>query len=169
MARRGFLSRISDALQRAVRPIERFFEGEPRRAAPREPTPPRPPGRGAPPRQPPGRTEPPRRRRGREHDPWEDPWRKGIGRRYRTSLGHKPEYQANADFVKDMAYAYNISVDEQEDFWKDYIKYMVKGESRYRMSDLRNPFWQNWNIHPDDFDWWEWREAMGYPHGARGK
>lgn len=69
-----------------------------------------------------------------------------------------------------MASAYNIPVDEFEAFWRDYIRYMVKSKgSKYRLHDLRNPFFQNWNIHPDDFDWWEWREAMGYPHGARGR
>jgi hypothetical protein len=68
-----------------------------------------------------------------------------------------------------MASDFNIPVSDREDFWKDYIKYMVKGQGRYRRNDIRNRFWQNWNIHPDSFNWWEWREAMGYPHGARSK
>ena len=171
MARRGFFRGIAEALGRgvetALKPIERLFEGAPRRAAPREPgPPPTPGGRGAPPRPPERRRE---RRRYSRDEQWHRDWQKTVGRRHRTTLGHKPSFQDNKDFVRDMASAFNIPVDEQEEFWKDYMKYMVRGKGGYRMQDLRNPFWQNWNIHPDDFDWYEWREAMGYPHGARGR
>jgi hypothetical protein len=58
--------------------------------------------------------------------------------------------------------------DEQLDFWDSYTRYMVdtKGVG-YRLNSLANPFWADVGIHPDDFDWYAWREANHYEHGAR--
>jgi len=160
MARgRGFFGRIADAAGRVAdaitRPIERLFEGT------REPRPqPSPPTPTGPPRE---REEPSRRERERRlADPWRTEWREQLGRRGRLPSGRRPSYLDNKDFVQDMASDLDLDADETMDFWQDYIKYMVRGKSRYLRRDIRNPFWQRWNIHPDTFDWWEWREAMGY-------
>jgi hypothetical protein len=63
-----------------------------------------------------------------------------------------------------MALAYNVPVDEQREFWQDYNRWLVHS-GRYRFNDIRNPFWQKWGIHPDNFDWDEWRKYMDTPRG----
>jgi hypothetical protein len=62
-----------------------------------------------------------------------------------------------------------LDLDEQDkrQFWADYNLYMVSHRTEYKRADPENPFWSNWNISPDDWDWHGWRESMGYPHGNR--
>jgi len=165
---RGFFGRIADAVGRVAdtltKPIERLFGG-PEEPRPQPPTRRPPPKRGGPPRE---RERPSRRERERRlRDPWYDGWRDGMGRRGRLKSGHKPSFLDNKDFVQDLARDHDISGEDLQDFWRDYIKYMVRGEGRYRRQDIRNPFWQRWNIHPDTFAWSEWRKAMGYGHASK--
>lgn len=56
---------------------------------------------------------------------------------------------------------------EKRQFWADYNLYMVSDRTGYRRNSVDNPFWERWNIDPNNFDWHSWREAMGYPHGGR--
>jgi hypothetical protein len=147
--RGGFFSRIAGA-------VRRVFTGreEPPR---RTPTPtPRPTPTGA------SRGDRDRQR-ARERDPYLATWDGRTGGTRGNFLGHR-------DFARDLTSYYDIPADEAEDFWDDYLRYMVgrRGERMpYRRDDIRNPFWQNWDINPDSFNWHEWREEMGYSHGAR--
>jgi hypothetical protein len=50
--------------------------------------------------------------------------------------------------------------DEQEYLWRSYIENMVKG--RHRRNDPSNPWWGIIGLDPRDFDWDDWRTAMGY-------
>lgn len=61
----------------------------------------------------------------------------------------------------------NVDEDTKIEYWEAYVRYMVNTQGSYRLNDIRNPFWQITHMHPDNFDWHGWREAMGYPEGAR--
>ena len=146
MARGGIFSRAVAAVRRV------FTREEPQRATPRPPT-----GRGAPPRA--DRD----RQRARQRDPYLADWdRRRLERG--NYLGHK-------DLIDDLAGQYNLDAEDKYELWQDYLRWIVgkKGaHAQYRRDDLHNPFWQKWGIDPEeDFDWWDWREAMGYPHGGR--
>ena len=146
MARRGLFGRIADA----VKSIGDALTGTPRRAAPRP----------EPPRQAP---EPPRRRERRADTPEARVWRQNTGKRPGTRA-----YQHHREVMTSIPYFSDMDEDEQIDFWDSYTRYMVDvKDAPYRINSLDNPFWSEVGIHPDDFDWHEWREAMGYPHGAR--
>jgi hypothetical protein len=55
---------------------------------------------------------------------------------------------------------------ERLDFWEQYIQFMVNG--RERRNDPLAAFWQASGIDPRyDFDWEDWRTAMGYSRNAR--
>lgn len=58
--------------------------------------------------------------------------------------------------------------DDQErlQFWRDYLRFMVAGDGR--RNDPLAQFWQDSGLDPRyDFDWSEWRGAMGYRRGGR--
>lgn len=58
-----------------------------------------------------------------------------------------------------------LDLDERDrrQFWAEYLHYMVSDRSGVKRNDTEsNPFWNNWGINPDAFDWQAWREAMGY-------
>lgn len=55
--------------------------------------------------------------------------------------------------------------EEQEYLWRSYVENMVQG--RHRRNDPSNPWWGEIGLDPRDFDWDEWRTAMGYK--SRGK
>ena len=138
MARRGFLGRITDAL----RAVGRTFTGEPRRAEPSR--------------------RPPERQR-QPQTPEASIWQQNTGKRAGTRA-----YRHHREVMQSIPYFADMDEDEQQDFWDSYTRYMVNTKGvPYRINSLQNPFWSDVNIHPDDFDWREWREAMGYPHGAR--
>jgi len=103
------------------------------------------------------------RQRARERDPYLADWdRRRLDRG--NYLGHK-------DLIDDLAASHNLDYEEQYELWQDYLRWIVgkKGaHAPYKRSDLHNPFWQKWGIDPEeDFNWHDWREAMGYPHGNR--
>jgi hypothetical protein len=125
-------------------------------------TPPSPP---SPPPPPP--RESPRRRRGRfADDPYYQAWDE-IVRRDPNREGPARGYLEHRDVVD--AYAADMDLDAQEklQFWADYNLNMVSRRTGFRRNSDDNPFWRDWHINPDNFDWWGWREAMGYPHGRR--
>lgn len=135
MARRGIFSRIASA-------VRGVFTREPPRRAPVPPPPAPPP-------------TPPRRRR---VDPYRETWNREIGRTRPTG------YLQHRDIIDDMALEYNLDEQDKQELWEDYLHYMVgrRGvRQEYRRNDIRNPFWQNWGIDPDSFDWSAWREAIG--------
>lgn len=138
MARRGFISRIFEAIRGT------FTRDEPRRAPPRPPGPPEPPGKRRP------------------LDPYLNRWRE-LTRERTGYLNHKDiiddmafEYDLDEDDKQEL----------WEDYLRNMVG--RRGiRAQYKYHDINNPFWQKWNIDPDSFDWHAWREAMGYPHGRR--
>jgi len=61
-----------------------------------------------------------------------------------------------------------MSERERRQFWAEYSHYMVSNRFKGMRNDPdSNPFWRKWGINPDTFNWYGWREAMGYPHGGR--
>jgi hypothetical protein len=139
VARGGFFSRL-------VSRVRDIFREEPSRATPAPPI-----------------SRDRDRQRARERDPYLADWdRRKLDRG--NYLGHK-------DLIDDLAGAYDLDAKDKRELWNDYLRWIVgkRGvRAAYRRSDLRNPFWQKWGIDPEqDFDWWDWREAMGYPHGGR--
>lgn len=134
MARGGFFRRAFNA-------VRDFFTGEsgeePSRATPRADR---------------------DRQRARERDPMLRDWDRQVGGTRAGYLNHK-------ELIEDMAAANDLDNEDKQALWNDYLKYMVgkRGErAPYRRNDLQNPFWQNWGIDPEMFDWDAWREAMGY-------
>jgi hypothetical protein len=146
MARGGWLDRINPAnwIRDIADAIGKVLGGEseppraPREQKPREPQPaPRP-----------KRQEAPR-------DPFRQAWVEE--RLQRAGRG----YQANKEVFLSLPGMVDESPDEQQRLWRLYLRYMVRGDVR-RNSIRDNPFWRETNIHPDTFDWAEWREAMNY-------
>jgi hypothetical protein len=133
MARRGFFSRITNA-------IRSIFSREHEKPS------------AGPDYFPPGPEEVYRSFQQRMRDEWN-----------RQHPNRKFSFRKNYEFLVDLDNGYNI-FDEDEIFidWRDYIRYMVKGDSPYLRRDPRNPFWPRIGIDPIDFPWDDWRAAMGY-------
>lgn len=131
MARRGFLSRLTGAIRRAIsgRPPERE--------------------RAAPP--PPESRQEQRQQERREEREFRDTW---------NADGGRGSYRRNRDVFDSIPGIADSDHDEQIELWDSYIRNMVNG-TRQR-NDPRNPFWSDVGIHPRDFDWDEFRQAMGY-------
>lgn len=53
---------------------------------------------------------------------------------------------------------------ERLELWGIYVEYMVNGRERRNSPD--NPFWRAVGIDPRDFDWDEFRTALGYKRRA---
>ena len=142
MARRGgFFGRLRKAVKNIADAIGEIFTGG-------EEEPPR--------REPPKRKpEPPR-----QTDPYIFWWDYELKRSRTGYFNHK-------DIIDDLALEYNLSEEDKQELWRDYLHYMVSKNSHFKRNDIRNPFWQKWGIDPDNFDWHAWRDAMGYEHGAR--
>jgi hypothetical protein len=104
------------------------------------------------------------RQRARERNPYLDSWDA-------TTRGSRTGFLNHKEIIDDLALTYDLDADDKREMWDDYLRDIVgrKGQHMsYRRNDIRNPFWQKWGIDPEsEFDWHEWREAMGYPHGGR--
>lgn len=155
MARLGFFGRIGKAIGRTADRIANVFtpKPEPRRATPR-PSPRPAPSPSTPP-SPRGTRD---RQRARERDPYLRIW---------NQLSRRRGYLEHRDLMDEVLSGLNVDEDTKLEYWEAYIRYMVNIEGGTRLNDIRNPFWQITHMHPDDFNWYEWREAMGYEHGAR--
>lgn len=132
MARRGFLSRLTGAIRRA-------FSG-------------RPPERESPASPP----EPPEFKGGQKRERQEE---RDFRNTWNRAGGHG-SYSRNRDVFDSIPGVAESDHDEQIDLWDSYIRNMVNGH--HRRNDPRNPFWSDIGIHPRDFDWDEFRRAMGY-------
>jgi hypothetical protein len=99
------------------------------------------------------------RARRRPYDPWHAAWQRNV----RGRAG----YLDSRDFMQEIFYTYDISGDRQLEMWRDYVKWMVKPNQPYRRNDPAGPFWRKYGIDPDSWDWYAWRESMGYEHGNR--
>jgi hypothetical protein len=73
------------------------------------------------------------------------------------SLGNYEDvYQQNELVFYETALFNDIPDDRMPEFWNDYIDAMVLGDMSHA------EFFEYWDIDPAEFDWAEWREAMGY-------
>lgn len=99
---------------------------------------------------------PPRRRRS-------DPFRE-IFTQINTTRERQRGYLQHREIAEYYEREGDLDSRERREFWADYTFYMTSGKFRGgRYNDPeRNPFWSKWGINPDDFDWADWREAMGY-------
>jgi hypothetical protein len=90
-------------------------------------------------------------------DIWREAWIDAdIPRKYGSYRSHRNLF---------LNYEYGLNIDDpnmQFEDWEMYLKYIVKGESEFRRNDFRNEFWQFTGTAPEDFDWDDWRSAMGY-------
>lgn len=109
-------------------------------------------------RAPPAREEPsepdePSPRRSRR-DPFQQIWlEETLGRPGRHYGRHKAIFESIPGITDD-------DEETREDLWRSYLENMVAGH--HRRNDLSNPFWSDVGIDPRDFDWDDWRAAMGY-------
>lgn len=153
MARLGLFGRIGKAIGKLADSIaDAFTPSEPRRAPERPPEPPsEPPASPRPPRSS-GR---PSRQERRESDPYYRTWQANPGR---------GSYLEHRDFFRDnIISGLNVDNDTQLEYWQAYVKYMTSGNKSYRFNSVSdNPFWRTIGMHPDNFDWDGWKEAMGY-------
>lgn len=101
------------------------------------------------------------RQRARERDPYLASW---------NTLTNRPGYLDHRDFFGNhIMEGLDLDPEEELELWQAYITYMTQSNNAFRLNSLDNPFWNISNIHPDNFDWYNWREAMGYDHGKRGR
>jgi hypothetical protein len=94
-------------------------------------------------------------------DAFERAWIEETLRRPNTQ-----EYRRQMRFVRDLYGFEGSSKADQVDIWREFIKFNQPG-GQYKRNDVRNPFWTTTGIHPDNFDWFGWREMRGYSHGGR--
>jgi hypothetical protein len=95
----------------------------------------------------------------RAADPWEGPWRQEMpGKRInrREFEGHKTTFQSIPGMEEE-------SDADLKRLWRSYIRNMVYGQSGYKFQDPRNPFWDDIGMHPENFDWSEWRRWRKTP------
>lgn len=105
---------------------------------------------------PPEPSEPePRERPARSHErDMQDAWREETRQRAGRS------YQRHRDLFDSIPGIDDEDDDERDYLWRSYIENMVNG--RHRRNDPSNPFWSDIGLDPRDFDWDEFRTAMGY-------
>ena len=102
------------------------------------------------------------RQRARERDPYLAYWRaEAVTRDGSPRTG----YLEHRDFFNSTIDHLDLDADEKLELWYIYLQHMVSGSSK--RNSITNPFFQAAGLHPDNFDWWGWREAMGYPHSAK--
>jgi hypothetical protein len=147
MARRGFFGRVADAARRAAHAVFPVIPKKPRRPPEPPPEPPREP----PKRRKPGITSP--------RDLYRQIWiEERLQRPGRSYAKHLELFMSLPGMIDE-------ELPERLEFWRMYAQYMVKGI--HRRNDRANPFWSATGLHPGDFDWDEFRTAMGYKKRAR--
>jgi len=52
--------------------------------------------------------------------------------------------------------------EEQQRLWRSYTQNMTN-RGRYAFQDTRNPFWDDINMRPQNFNWREWRKWIDTP------
>lgn len=106
--------------------------------------------------------------RDRYTDYRDDPWYQIYHQTAYKEDRIRPGYLEQREIVEMYTSALDLDAREAREFWADYLHYMVSDRSHVIRNDREsNPFWDEWGIDPDQFDWHGWREAMGYGHGAR--
>jgi len=99
------------------------------------------------------------RRREREADPYERIWRENQpGRRLR-----RRQFEGQRRVFRNIRGLERESDEDLEALWESYVENMVYGRHGYRFNDIRNPFWEDANMDPRDFDWAAWRRWRDTP------
>ncbi len=115
----------------------------------------------------PSRREPPPPR-APEPPPEQGPGGREFRRVWRDRRG-KGSYQKNLSVFHRMVDQIESDPDEQLMLWESYVRYINKGEGRFRRQSPQNMFWQDSGIDPTSWDWRRWREAMGYTGKNRSR
>lgn len=103
------------------------------------------------PSEPPEPSERPARSHERDmQDAWREETRGRAGR----------AYQRHRDLFESIPGIDDEDDDERDYLWRSYIENMVSG--RHRRNDPNNPWWSDIGLDPRDFDWDDFRTAMGY-------
>jgi hypothetical protein len=161
MARRGFLSRFADFLRDLVTdtgtPRRRASREETRRFARGQQTSARAAEQYARDRRDAAATAAARRSRSarerRERDPYREIWRE-------EKQGRRGSYERHRELFNTIPGMEYEDDETRQELWASYVRNMVNG--RQRRNDPYNPWWGDIGIDPRDFDWDDWREAMGY-------
>jgi hypothetical protein len=163
VARRGFLSRLLGVIERAVSPVAReeyhrkqereFRRGKrssakvAQRAAEREKA------KRA------DRNLKARRKREEQRSPYEREWREQQpGKRFK-----RRQYEGQKRTFDSLPGMSDETEEDRQDLWHSYLENMVYGRHGYKFNDLRNPWWDDANMHPNQFDWDEWRRWRDTP------
>jgi hypothetical protein len=112
------------------------------------------------PPQPPRRKAPP--------PPPEEPTGKDFRRAWRD-LGGQGSYRKNLRVFHKTVDRVETDPEQQLELWETYITHINRGEDRHRRNSTSNMFWRDSGIDPTDWDWTDWREAMGYTGKRRSR
>lgn len=129
-------------LGRIGRAIRNVFAPSPRSQPPEQPT--EPPGRGGPP----------------IRDRYRDEW---------VRQGGTGSYQQNLAVFHRLVDPVESDPDEQFELWESYVRHINLGEGNARRNSTSNMFWRDSGLDPTDFDWANWRLAMGYTGTHRSR
>lgn len=167
MARRGIFSRLFGVIERAVSPMARQRREEQeerdyrrgkqvsdkvaRRAAQRARD-------RAADRANIRRQDARRRREAERNEPYRRTWEENQpGKRFK-----RKQFESERRFFDELPGMEAETPEDKEELWQSYVENMVYPRHGYRFNDLRNPWWDDSGIHPNQFDWDGWREARGY-------
>lgn len=77
--------------------------------------------------------------------------------------GKSGSYSAHRRFFDHlMDELHETDPEERRMLWESYVHNVVRSGGTVRRNSVNNLFWRDVGLHPDDFDWAAWREAMGY-------
>jgi hypothetical protein len=137
---RGFFGRIRGAVGNFVNRVSDIINPKPPEEPEEEPT-----------EEP---TEEHERSRHERHEDMAEQWRESMRQRPgRSFRRHRSLFESLPD------------IDEEDDdsfdhLWGMYLEYMVKG--RHQRNSPSNPWWSAIGLDPRNFDWSDFRTAMGY-------
>jgi hypothetical protein len=103
-----------------------------------------------------------------QEPPEQGPGGRDFRRVWRDHRG-KGSYQKNLAVFHRMVDPIEPDQGEQLELWESYVRYINKGEGRFRRQSSQNMFWQDSGIDPTSWDWRRWREAMGYTGKNRSR
>lgn len=114
---------------------------------------------------PPSPPQPPKRPPPEEPPP--EPTNRDYKRAWRDE-GGKGSYRKHLNVFHNLVDPVEPDPEEQLMLWESYVRNMVRG-GRTRRQSPNNPFWRESGIHPSEFNWANWRIAMGYTGTRRSR
>lgn len=103
------------------------------------------------------------RARERREDERRNPYRQTWEREQPGKRFQRKNFEGNKRFFDDLPGMDQETDEDKQELWQSYVENMVFGRSGYRYNDLRNPWWDDSNMHPNQFDWDEWRKWRKTP------